>query len=59
MKQLILFEDLGCNRSFKEIWDLQEIMLHENVSLKSDRSQHSVANSQQPLVIGKRTTYNY
>lgn len=58
MKQLILFEDLGSDRSYKEIWDLQEIMLHENVRLKLDRSQHSTVGSQQSLVNSELATYN-
>ena len=58
MKQLIFFEDLGCNRSYKEIWDLQEIMLHENVSLKSERSNGLVINHKQPFANGKLETYN-
>lgn len=58
MKQLILFEDLGCDRSYKEIWDLQEIMLHENVSLKSDRNQQLTVSSQQSLVNTELTTHH-
>ncbi|WP_018615796.1 lipoyl(octanoyl) transferase LipB [Segetibacter koreensis] len=34
MKQTVLFTDLGNNRSYKEIWDLQEDMLQQNVRLK-------------------------
>ena len=34
--QQILFRDLGNNRSYQEIWDLQERLLQENVRLKSE-----------------------
>ncbi len=37
MKQTILFKDLGNNRFYKEIWDLQESMLQENVRVKSEK----------------------
>ena len=37
MKQKILFKDLGDNRSYKEIWDLQESLLQENVKLKAEK----------------------
>src|SRR4051794_18368019 len=40
MKQKVLCKDLGSNRSYKEIWDLQESMLQENVKLK-----HAAANT--------------
>jgi lipoyl(octanoyl) transferase len=34
MKPQVLFKDLGKNRSYKEIWDLQESLLQDNVSRK-------------------------
>jgi len=37
MKQIVLFKDLGTNCSYKEIWDLQESMLQENVRGKSGK----------------------
>lgn len=54
MKNKILFEDLGNNRSYQEIWDLQERMLQESVERKKgkieDRSQESP--------VGLLTTHN-
>jgi lipoyl(octanoyl) transferase len=35
MKQTVLLKDLGKNQFYKEIWDLQESLLQENVQLKS------------------------
>ena len=35
MKQIVLFSDLGKDKSYKEIWDMQEHLLHENVKIKS------------------------
>lgn len=47
MKQAVLFRDLGNDRSYKEIWDLQESLLQENVLLKSEaRSRNSEVGSQ-------------
>ena len=34
MKQQVLFKDLGKNQPYKEIWDLQENLLQENVGRK-------------------------
>lgn len=56
MKQTVLFNDLGEHRSYKEIWDLQESMLQENVRLKSVSSQQSVVSSEQAL--NSELTYN-
>jgi lipoyl(octanoyl) transferase len=36
MKQQVLFTDLGKNQPYKEIWDLQETLLQENVKVKSE-----------------------
>ncbi|MEJ7684464.1 MAG: hypothetical protein WKG06_42785 [Segetibacter sp.] len=41
MKQTVLFKDLSSNRSYKEIWDLQESILQENVRLKSEEAVSS------------------
>jgi lipoyl(octanoyl) transferase len=35
MKQLVLFQDLGRQQSYKEIWDLQESMLRKNTDIKA------------------------
>lgn len=35
MKEEIIVSDLGENRSYKEIWDLQEKLLKQNVEIKS------------------------
>ena len=35
MKQLVLFKDLGKDRPYQDIWDLQENMLRQNVQLKA------------------------
>lgn len=35
MKQIVIFEDLGINQPYKEIWEMQEALLQENVQLKS------------------------
>lgn len=59
MKQIVLCKDLGENCSYKEIWDLQESMLQENVRLKSekieDRRQKSEDSSRK---IYQLTTHN-
>src|SRR5215218_9653083 len=46
MRQTVLFKDLGKNRSYKEIWDLQERMLQENVRLKSQKSDEAVLSNE-------------
>ncbi len=51
MKQIILCQDLGCDRSYKEIWDLQESLLQENVRLKT------VVSGRQPVVSDQATTH--
>ena len=35
MTQPVLYKDLGQNRSYSEIWDMQENLLNENVQRKS------------------------
>lgn len=35
MTQPVLYKDLGQNRSYSDIWDMQENLLNENVQLKS------------------------
>jgi len=63
MKQKLLFTDLGKDRSYKEIWDLQESMLQENVRRKQGKlavqspqaignSEWSMVNSQWSIVSG-------
>lgn len=42
MRQSVYFTDLGSNRSYKEIWDLQEQLLQENV-------QKKIVNRSQPV----------
>ena len=37
MKQTIFYRDLGNDRAYKEIWDLHEVMLQENVRVKSEK----------------------
>jgi lipoyl(octanoyl) transferase len=37
MNKQVFFKDLGQNRQYKEIWDLQESLLQENVRIKSGR----------------------
>jgi lipoyl(octanoyl) transferase len=44
MKQ-VLFTDLGQHRQYKEIWDLQEKLLQENVKIKSASLQSSTTNN--------------
>ena len=36
MKKIVLLRDLGNDRSYKEIWDLQESILQQKVKLKSE-----------------------
>ncbi|HEX3023982.1 MAG TPA: lipoyl(octanoyl) transferase LipB [Chitinophagaceae bacterium] len=40
MKQEIFFKDLGL-RSYKEVWDLQEVLLKQNVEKKSGNNERS------------------
>ncbi len=48
MNREVLFTDLG-NRSYKNVWDLQERLLKENVEKKSTVTNHQlIENSQQP-----------
>jgi lipoyl(octanoyl) transferase len=35
MKQQVLFEDLGNNQSYQEVWDLQEKILQQKIAVKS------------------------
>jgi len=37
MKQTVFFKDLGL-RSYKEVWDLQEVFLKQNVDLKMNEA---------------------
>ncbi len=43
MKQTVLFKDVGNDFSYKEIWDLQEKLLQENVKLKSEKKELEVS----------------
>jgi len=45
MKKKVYVKDLGQNRPYKEIWDLQESLLHDNVRIKFEKSQASKENS--------------
>lgn len=69
MEKKILFKDLGSNSSYKEIWDLQESMLQENVRIKSEMreekdqnaeagNQHSEVGTQRSDDSNELTTYN-
>lgn len=65
MKQTVLFKDLGDNRSYKEIWDLQESMLQENMRLKTDRRQkledisEKLEDRRQKTNVSELTTINH
>jgi lipoyl(octanoyl) transferase len=37
MKETVLFNDLGKDQAYKEIWDLQESLLQQNVQIKSEK----------------------
>lgn len=52
MKQEVFFKDLG-TRSFKEVWDLQEVLLKQNVEAKA------AINSLPPSAVGTLTTINH
>lgn len=55
MKQTVLFKDLGSNRFYKEIWDLQEELLQENVRLKSERRKELEVESKELGVRNEET----
>jgi hypothetical protein len=38
MQKEVLFQDLGIQNSYKEIWDYQETLLKENVQKKADEA---------------------
>jgi len=52
MKQQVFFKDLGL-RSYKEVWDLQEVLLKQNVDIKS------AALHQDPEVVAMVNTTNH
>lgn len=52
MKQEVFFKDLG-KRSFKEVWDLQEVLLKQNVEAKA------LLNSLPPSAVGTTATINH
>lgn len=57
MKPIVFFKDLGKKKSYREIWDMQESLLLENVKIKSARFLQN-ENENAPIEIGKQTT-NY
>ncbi len=52
MKQEVFFKDLG-TRSYKEVWDLQEVLLKQNVETKA------AINNLPPSAVGNATTINH
>lgn len=45
MKQQVIFEDLGENRQYKAVWDMQETLLQQKVAAKSaERTGENTAN---------------
>lgn len=52
MKQEVFFKDLG-KRSYKEVWDLQEVLLKQNVEAKA------LLNNLPPSAVGTATTINH
>src|SRR4051812_47555699 len=57
MSQSILFKDLGTNRSYKEIWDLQEAILLRNSQVKAMAKQ--LTDNADNETCKKETTSNY
>lgn len=35
MKQKVVFKDLGIDQNYQQVWDVQESLLSENLSIKS------------------------
>lgn len=64
MKQTVLFTDLGKNRSYQEIWDLQERMLQQKVKLKLEEretasvNERNLSNAQPSTNNAQSSTYN-
>ena len=56
MKQVVLYNDLGKNREYKEVWDLQERILQQNVQLKSQSKLQLVEDAQKDA---DNSTTNY
>lgn len=52
MKQEVFFKDLG-KRSYKEVWDLQEVLLKQNVDAKAQLNQLP------PSAVGSVATFNH
>jgi lipoyl(octanoyl) transferase len=52
MKQEVFFKDLG-TRSFKEVWDLQEVLLKQNVETKA------AINNLPPSAVSSLSTFNH
>ena len=54
MKKIVLFEDLGSNRSYKEIWDLQESILQDNVRRKAEDGRQKIKDRSQKSEVGNQ-----
>ncbi|HEX8356001.1 MAG TPA: lipoyl(octanoyl) transferase LipB [Segetibacter sp.] len=51
MKQTVVFRDLGQDRPYKEIWDLQEHILQQNVQIKANNRTAAESGNAQPAVL--------
>jgi lipoyl(octanoyl) transferase len=49
MKQQVVFSDLGKERPYKEIWDLQEELLQQNVKVKAEVSKSQITNNKSQI----------
>jgi lipoyl(octanoyl) transferase len=56
MKQSVLFKDLGPERSYKEIWDLQESILQKNCEVKA-RSRGLVTENYNEALVAESTSH--
>lgn len=61
MKQSVLFEDLGKDQAYQQIWNLQEALLQKNVQIKSSTRSQVVAEPAigQPETPEAEKTENY
>ena len=57
MKSPILFSNIGKDRSYKEVWDLQESLLKKNVSIKSTAFAEQENNASTLPEIAETTHY--
>ena len=57
MKEIVLFEDLGQQRSYKDVWDLQEQVLQKQTQIKA--VARGLADPQNPPVSGQVSTTNH